>query len=69
MESVDVSLQKAMGILTSSKLADALTKDMKATGEQVHARHILVQTEDEAKKQVESFPRNKAFIATEARRV
>ncbi len=25
-------------------------------------------TEDEAKKQVESFPRNKAFIATEARR-
>ncbi len=49
--------------LLAAKLADALTKDMKATGEQVHARHILVQTEDEAKKVIDRIKAGEDFGA------
>ncbi len=49
--------------LLANKLADALTKDMKTTGEQIRARHILVQTEDEAKKVIERIKGGEDFGA------
>jgi parvulin-like peptidyl-prolyl isomerase len=42
----------AKGLL-KAKVYEALTKDVKPVGEQVWARHILVTTEDEAKKVIE----------------
>ncbi len=47
--------------LTAVKLAAALTKDLPTTGEQVHARHILVKTEDEAKKVIDRLKGGEDF--------
>ena len=47
--------------LTAVKLAEVLTKDLPTTGEQVHARHILVKTEDEAKKVIDRIKAGEDF--------
>ncbi|MCW5853227.1 MAG: peptidyl-prolyl cis-trans isomerase [Anaerolineae bacterium] len=47
--------------LTAVKLAAVLTKDLPTTAEQVHARHILVKTEDEAKKVIDRLKAGEEF--------
>lgn len=47
--------------LTAVKLAAVLTKDLPTTAEQVHARHILVKTEDEAKKVIDRLKAGEDF--------
>ncbi len=49
--------------LSANQLADLLTKDLPTTGEQIHARHILVKTEDEAKKVKERLAAGEDFAA------
>lgn len=49
--------------LLASKLAEGLTKDMKTTGEQIRVRHILVKTEDEAKKVIDRIKGGEDFGA------
>jgi parvulin-like peptidyl-prolyl isomerase len=49
--------------LYRTKLQDALAKEVPLTAEQVHARHILVQTEDEAKKVLERLQAGEDFAA------
>jgi parvulin-like peptidyl-prolyl isomerase len=47
--------------LYSTKLQEALALEVPATAEQVHARHILVETEDEAKKVQERLQAGEDF--------
>lgn len=49
--------------LYRSKLQTALEAEVPTSGEQVHARHILVATEDEAKKVVERLKAGEDFAA------
>ncbi len=49
--------------LLANKVGDTITKDVPTTGEQVHARHILVKTEDEAKQVQERLAKGEAFDA------
>ena len=49
--------------LLANKIGDSITKDVPTTGEQVHARHILVKTEDEAKKVQDRLAKGEAFDA------
>jgi parvulin-like peptidyl-prolyl isomerase len=49
--------------LYRTKLQDALAQEVPLTAEQVHARHILVATEDEAKKVVERLQAGEDFAA------
>lgn len=50
-------------ILLKQKLQEALGADVPKTAEQAHARHILVETEDEAKKVVERLNQGEDFVA------
>lgn len=49
--------------LLKQKLQEALGKDVPQSAEQAHARHILVETEDEAKKVVERLNKGEDFAA------
>ncbi len=49
--------------LLANKIGDSITKDVPKTGEQIHARHILVKTEDEAKKVEDRLAKGEAFDA------
>ncbi|MFN8453168.1 MAG: peptidylprolyl isomerase [Anaerolineae bacterium] len=49
--------------LLKQKLQEALGEDVPKTAEQAHARHILVETEDEAKKVVERLNQGEDFAA------
>ena len=49
--------------LYSTKLQEALAAEVPLTAEQVHARHILVETEDEAKQVVERLQAGEDFAA------
>jgi parvulin-like peptidyl-prolyl isomerase len=49
--------------LYRSKLQDALAGEVPLTAEQIHARHILVETEEEAKKVVERLQAGEDFAA------
>jgi len=49
--------------LYSTKLQDALAEEVSLTAEQVHVRHILVATEDEAKTVVERLQAGEDFAA------
>jgi len=49
--------------LYRTRLQDAIAEEVPLTAEQVHARHILVQTEDEAKKAVERLQAGEDFAA------
>lgn len=49
--------------ILANKIGDSITKDVPTTGEQVHARHILVKTEDEAKKVLDRLAKGEAFDA------
>jgi parvulin-like peptidyl-prolyl isomerase len=49
--------------LYRTKLQEALAEEVPLTAEQVHARHILVATEDEAKKVVERLQAGEDFAA------
>jgi parvulin-like peptidyl-prolyl isomerase len=46
-----------------TKLQDALAEEVPLTAEHVHARHILVQTEEEAKKVLERLQAGEDFAA------
>ncbi|MFN8483672.1 MAG: peptidylprolyl isomerase [Anaerolineae bacterium] len=47
----------------AGKIGDSITKSVPTTGEQIHARHILVKTEDDAKKAAERLAKGEAFDA------
>ncbi len=49
--------------LYNTKLQEALAAEVPLTAEQVHARHILVETEDEAKKVLERLQAGEDFAA------
>jgi parvulin-like peptidyl-prolyl isomerase len=49
--------------LYSTKLQEALALEVSTSGEQIHARHILVATEDEAKKALERLQAGEDFAA------
>lgn len=49
--------------LLKQKLQEALGADVPKKAEQAHARHILVETEDEAKKVVERLNKGEDFVA------
>jgi parvulin-like peptidyl-prolyl isomerase len=48
-------------LLLQDKLQEAISKEVPTTAEQAHARHILVKTEDEAKKVVERLKAGEDF--------